>query len=117
MHAQVPQRMHIVWSPPLPPCPPPRAPCPLPLTGARPPSFHPPCSISDNGQVLILVVRGTQLVQEACRRHETSPTAGAALGRALLGTLLMAAFREEGEKTQVWGWVGGVGGGDGGGLP
>ena len=46
-------------------------------------------------------MRGTQLVQEACRRHETSPTAGAALGRALLGTLLMAAFREEGEKTQV----------------
>ena len=60
------------------------------------------------------MVRGTQLVQEACRRHETSPTAGAALGRALLGTLLMAAFREEGEKTQVGVgvWVlGGVGAG------
>ncbi|PSC75263.1 heat shock 33 [Micractinium conductrix] len=58
-------------------------------------------SISDNGQVSILVVRGTQLVQEACDRHKTSPTASAALGRALLGTLLMGAFREEGEKTQV----------------
>lgn len=58
-------------------------------------------SISDNGQVSILVVRGTQLVQEAAIRHKTSPTASAALGRALLGTLLMAAFREQGEKTQV----------------
>lgn len=58
-------------------------------------------SISDNGQVSILVVKGTQLVQEACTRHQTSPTASAALGRALLGTLLLAAFREQGEKTQV----------------
>ncbi|KAL4448453.1 hypothetical protein ABPG75_005672 [Micractinium tetrahymenae] len=58
-------------------------------------------SISDNGQVSILVVKGTELVQEACDRHKTSPTASAALGRALLGTLLMGAFREEGEKTQV----------------
>lgn len=38
---------------------------------------------------------------QACDRHKTSPTASAALGRALLGTLLMGAFREEGEKTQV----------------
>lgn len=58
-------------------------------------------SISDNGQVSIMVVRGTQVVQEACTRHQTSPTASAALGRALLGTLLMGAFREQGEKTQV----------------
>jgi molecular chaperone Hsp33 len=58
-------------------------------------------SISDNGQVSILVIEGTDLVKEACRRHKTAPTAGAALGRALIGTLLMASFREEGEKTQV----------------
>lgn len=58
-------------------------------------------SISDNGQVSVLVIQGTDLVKEACRRHKTAPTAGAALGRALLGTLLMASFREEGEKTQV----------------
>ncbi len=58
-------------------------------------------SISDNGQVSVLVIQGTELVKEACRRHKTAPTAGAALGRALLGTLLMASFREEGEKTQV----------------
>ncbi|KAI7839699.1 hypothetical protein COHA_006506 [Chlorella ohadii] len=60
-----------------------------------------PDDISDNGQVSILVVRGTNLVQEACQRHKTSPTASAALGRALLGTLLMGAFRDEGERTQV----------------
>ena len=58
-------------------------------------------SISGNGQVSVLVIQGTDLVKEACRRHKTAPTAGAALGRALLGTLLMASFREEGEKTQV----------------
>lgn len=78
--------------PALPP-PPSFTPCSCPLAGS--------CSISDNGQVSIMVVRGTQLVQEACQRHQTSPTASAALGRALLGTLLMGAFREAGEKTQV----------------
>ncbi|CAL8468269.1 g7809 [Coccomyxa elongata] len=48
-----------------------------------------------------MVVRGTNLVQEACSRHRTAPTASAALGRALLGTLLMGCFRAEGEATQV----------------
>lgn len=38
---------------------------------------------------------------EACGRHQTEPTASAALGRAILGTLLMSCFRGEGEKTQV----------------
>ncbi|KAK9803149.1 hypothetical protein WJX72_002817 [[Myrmecia] bisecta] len=58
-------------------------------------------SMSDNGEVSLLVVRGTELVQEACRRHQTAPTASAALGRALLGTLLMGCFKAEGETTQV----------------
>lgn len=43
------------------------------------------------------------LPMQACERHKTSPTASAALGRALLGTLLMGAFRDEGERTQVRG--------------
>ena len=38
---------------------------------------------------------------QACRRHRTSPTASAALGRALLGSLLLGCFRAEGEATQV----------------
>ena len=58
-------------------------------------------TISDNGQVSIIVVNGTNLVQEAVDRHQTAPTASAALGRALLGTLMMSCFRGEGEKTQV----------------
>lgn len=57
--------------------------------------------LSDNGQVSVLVVKGTNVVQEACDRHKTSPTASAALGRAILGTLLLASFRGEGERTQI----------------
>ena len=38
---------------------------------------------------------------QACERHGTAPTASAAFGRSILGTLLMACFRGEGEKTQV----------------
>jgi len=38
---------------------------------------------------------------QACTRHGTAPTASAALGRALLGTLLLACFRGEGEKTHI----------------
>lgn len=38
---------------------------------------------------------------QACSRHGTAPTASAALGRGLVGALLLSAFREENEKTQV----------------
>ncbi len=38
---------------------------------------------------------------QACERHKTAPTASAALGRALLGTLLMGTFKGEDESTQV----------------
>lgn len=41
------------------------------------------------------------VVSQACQRHKTAPTASAALGRALVGTLLMGSFKEEGERTQV----------------
>ncbi|KAK9862408.1 hypothetical protein WJX84_008073 [Apatococcus fuscideae] len=58
-------------------------------------------SMSENGEVSILTVDGTRLVAEACRRHQTAPTASAALGRALLGVLLMGCFKAEGETTQA----------------
>lgn len=58
-------------------------------------------TLSENGQVSIVVVDGTTLVRDACNRHQTAPTASAALGRAILGTLMMSCFRGEGEKTQV----------------
>lgn len=38
---------------------------------------------------------------QACARHGTAPTASAALGRLLMGALLLAAFREEQATTQV----------------
>lgn len=78
---------------------------PAPLTLSTP--CNPLGSISDNGQVSVMVVSAPNMVQEACTRHQTSPTASAALGRALLGTLLMGAFREEGERTQARGWLSG----------
>ncbi len=58
-------------------------------------------SISDMGEVAVLVVDGTRLVSEAATRHRTAPTATAALGRALLGTLLLGSFRKEDEALQV----------------
>ncbi|CAK0779921.1 hypothetical protein CVIRNUC_004889 [Coccomyxa viridis] len=58
-------------------------------------------SMSENGEVSLLVVNGTNLVSEGCTRHRTAPTASAALGRAMLGALLMGCFRAEGEATQV----------------
>lgn len=58
-------------------------------------------TLSENGQVSVVVVDGTALVQDACNRHQTAPTASAALGRTILGTLMMSCFRGQGEKTQV----------------
>lgn len=43
------------------------------------------------GTIRILSAITTDIVAEAIRRHQTSPTASAALGRVLTGTLLMAA--------------------------
>jgi molecular chaperone Hsp33 len=43
------------------------------------------------GTIRILSAITTDVVAEAIRRHQTSPTASAALGRVLTGTLLMAA--------------------------
>jgi molecular chaperone Hsp33 len=57
--------------------------------------------LSADNEVSVLVVDGTSLVAEACARHGTAPTASAALGRALLGALLMSAFKGEGEATQL----------------
>lgn len=42
-----------------------------------------------NNTVRLLAAVTTELVDEACRRHRTSPTASAALGRMLTGALLL----------------------------
>ncbi len=43
----------------------------------------------------------TKLVSEACRRHQTFPTASVALGRALTGTLLLGSSFKDLEKITV----------------
>jgi Hsp33 protein len=49
----------------------------------------------------VLIMDGTALVQEAQARHELAPTATAALGRALVGAVLMSCFRKAGETLQI----------------
>jgi molecular chaperone Hsp33 len=58
-------------------------------------------TISADGSVSVRVLAATHLVQEAARRHQTSPTATVALGRALMGTLLLASEAQDGERVQV----------------
>ncbi|XP_002991558.2 uncharacterized protein LOC9632366 [Selaginella moellendorffii] len=57
--------------------------------------------VSKNAEVSVLSIVGKHLVQEAQRRHQTSPTASAALGRALLGTLLVASLKDDAETVQI----------------
>lgn len=58
-------------------------------------------TVAVNGECVVCVGVTTDLVNDALRRHGAAPTAAAALGRCLTGTLLMAAFRGEGEQVQV----------------
>lgn len=58
-------------------------------------------TISADGSVSVRVVVATRLVREAARRHQTAPTATVALGRALMGTLLLATEAQDGERVQV----------------
>lgn len=48
--------------------------------------------------ILGLACVTTELVALACRLHSTSPTASAALGRALTGGVLMASLLKEGQR-------------------
>ena len=58
-------------------------------------------AVSAAGGVRALALVGSALVGEAARRHETSPTATTALGRALMGALLLAAGTQDGETVQL----------------
>src|SRR5215207_10572711 len=64
------------------------------------------------GTIRILSAITTDVVAEAIRRHQTSPTASAALGRVLTGTLLMAAtlkdFDRLSTKIECSGPIGGI---------
>ena len=58
-------------------------------------------TLSQEGGISLRVLVGTGLVAEAARRHQTSPTASAALGRALMGATLLAASAKHEESIQL----------------
>jgi molecular chaperone Hsp33 len=54
-----------------------------------------------DGTVRVLSAITTDIVTEAIRRHQTSPTASAALGRLLTGTLLMASTLKDFDRLSL----------------
>ena len=58
-------------------------------------------TLSAGGSIAVRAMVGTALVADAAARHRTSPTASAALGRALMGAALLASGSAEGETVQL----------------
>ena len=58
-------------------------------------------ALSADRSVSVRVLVGTEVVREAVRRHKTSPTASVALGRSLMGALLLASEAQDGEWVQL----------------
>jgi molecular chaperone Hsp33 len=54
-----------------------------------------------DGSVSVRVLAATELVREAAERHGASPTGAVALGRALMGALLLATEGQDGERVQL----------------
>jgi len=54
-----------------------------------------------DGTVRVMAAITTDIVAEAVRRHQTSPTVSAALGRVLTGTLLLASGQKELDRLTV----------------
>jgi len=54
-----------------------------------------------DGTVRIMAAISTEIVKEAVRRHETSPTVSAALGRVLTGTLLLGSSLKDFDRLTV----------------
>lgn len=57
--------------------------------------------MTDDGHILGLAARTTHLVHQIGEIHQTSPTATAALGRALTGAALMAALLKRGQGLAI----------------
>lgn len=57
--------------------------------------------IADSGKLFGLACDTTQLVNEACRRHDVGPTAAAALGRGLTGAILLSALLKDNQHVQL----------------
>ena len=68
--------------------------------------------IAANGTVRVMAAITTNIATEAIRRHQTSPTTSAALGRVLTGTLLLGSSLKDFDrltvKIQCDGDVGGI---------
>lgn len=58
-------------------------------------------SLAYNGQVRAYAARATETVGEAQRRHNTWPTASAALGRAMIASVMMGAMLKGDDKMTV----------------
>ncbi len=58
-------------------------------------------AVAAENQLRCMATVTTNLVGEACRRHKTSPTASAALGRVITGGLLLGAGIKDLEKITV----------------
>lgn len=58
-------------------------------------------AISSTGNFFIIACDTTEIVTEACRRHDVGPTAAAALGRALTGAVLLAALLKDDQSVML----------------
>jgi molecular chaperone Hsp33 len=58
-------------------------------------------TLSADGSLAARALVATELVNEAATRHGSAPTASAALGRTLMGAVLLAAGTVDGERVQV----------------
>jgi molecular chaperone Hsp33 len=58
-------------------------------------------ALSEAGGVRAFALVASDLVAEAARRHQTTPTATTALGRGLMGGVLLAAGSKDGETHQL----------------
>lgn len=57
--------------------------------------------IAADGTIRLMAAITTEITNEAVRRHQTSPTVSAALGRVLTGTLLLGASLKEFDRLTV----------------
>ncbi len=58
-------------------------------------------AVSADGALAVRALRGTALVAEAARRHRTAPLATAALGRGLMGAVLLGSLGKDDEQVQL----------------
>ena len=57
--------------------------------------------MSRNQELSVIAVRATKLVSEAQKRHRAAPTATAAIGRNVIASLLLGAFKGDEETVQI----------------